>query len=87
MPTPISITNRSFESSLSSGWTVSGGGYSGSYWVSGTGYIANETGDYIGYIGGTSGLTKASQTLSEQYDAGRQYTFRVDVGDPNFYLA
>ena len=87
MPTTISITNRSFESSLSSGWTVSGGGYSGSYWVSGTGYIANETGEYIGYIGGTSGLTKASQTLSEQYDAGREYTFRVDVGDPTYYGA
>ena len=41
----------------------------------------------FGYIGGTSGLTKASQTLSEQYDAGREYTFRVDVGDPTYYGA
>ena len=88
MPTTISITNRSFESSLSSGWTVSGGGYSGSYYVAKKTFdIPNETGEYIGYIGGTSGLTKASQTLSEQYDAGREYTFRVDVGDPTYYGA
>ena len=88
MPTTISITNQSFESSLSSGWTVSGGGYSGSYYVAGKTFdIPNETGEYIGYIGGTSGLTKASQTLSEQYDAGREYTFRVDVGDPTYYGA
>ena len=88
MPTTISITNRSFESSLSSGWTVSGGGYSGSYYVAKNTFdIPNETGEYVGYIGGTSGLTKASQTLSEQYDAGREYTFRVDVGDPTYYGA
>ena len=88
MPTNISITNRSFESSLSSGWTVSGDGYSGSYKVKGETFgIPNETGEYIGYIGGTTGLTKASQTLSEQYDAGREYTFRVDVGDPTYYGA
>jgi hypothetical protein len=86
MPTTISITNESFEDPLSSGWTVSGGGYSGSYYVAKKTFdIPNETGEYIGYIGGTSGLTKASQTLSEQYDAGREYTFRVDVGDPTYY--
>lgn len=89
MPTSITINNPSFENpalsngdfttSAPSGWTITSG--SGGVYDD-AGNVAGETGENVFYTDGNG--TTLRQTTAVNYDATQQYTFNVDIGDPDY---
>jgi hypothetical protein len=81
MPTSIVINNASFEQNSANGWTTSG---SGGVYDPTQPYVpySSMDGDIIYYFSSIG--ASISQTLGQTYDSNEQYTFSVDIGDPNY---